>query len=316
MGENRMSRRTAAASGRLSILIAGALLLAAPLAHADWVASAEEERAYLAKMRKGAPPAVAQVVKPFPGATFDAQCSLNAWGGDADAYAFRTKASRAEVEQHFKEHAPDATVGALAIYGEWCDGGGTTDYVVRVWPPQKAAKLKAAAEARTATIAKLAANPPAADSLGLPLPPNAVYDAECSYDSDRQRLDRYPGRYDSVACYGVTTDNRDSTVQMLREMGLRPGSFDNNVQVDIPTQQAPMKVAYWVGKGGPTKSLAEWRAANAPAKPAATASAGTTQASGTSGGAPAPADTSQPSAPNAVEKAKDAAKKLKGLFGR
>lgn len=298
---------------RLPALLLGVLALAAPaLAHADWVASEQEERAQRTKIAKGYPADAARAVAPYPGAKLDVQCSVNRWGGDADSYAFVTNDPMDKVREFYRANPVDATRGRVYVTQDGCDGGSHVTVVLDLYPAAKVEKLRAAAALRKAEIDRLAASPPDPAQLGQPLPADATFDAECTVDADRSKK----SDFERVACYRVAAPTYDAAYEQLRKLEVYAGRWDNNVIVSIRNEPMPVRLHYQIGKGGPTKSLAEKQAA-ASAPSARTASAPSSSSSSTTAAdAAAPAAKPAPATPNPADKAKDAVNKLKGLFGR
>jgi hypothetical protein len=305
-----MNRRVRTSAVRLAWVAAGALVLVAPHARADFVASEAEERAQRVKIAKGYPADAAKEVAPYPGAKLDVQCSVNRWSGDTDAYAFRTTDPIEKVRAFYAANPPDPTRGRMYIIENACNGDNHVGVLIDLYPPAQVAKLRAAAAARLAEIERLKASPPDPMTLGQPLPPGATFDAECSVDAHAQR-----GRdFERIYCYRMDAATYDDVYKQLRKLDVFAGSWGNNVIVSIWEEPKPLRLRYQIGKGGPTKPLSE-RSAPA-AQTASSSSSSSTAATPSTPATPAPAATPPPPKQDPVNAAKDTVNKLKGLFGR
>jgi hypothetical protein len=303
-----MNRRVRTSAVRLAWVAAGALVLVAPHARADWVATEAEERAQRVKIAKGYPADATKDVAPYPGAKLDVQCSVNRWSGDTDAYAFRTTDPIEKVRAFYAANPPDPTRGRMNIIQNACDGGDHVGVLIDLYPPAKVAKLRAAAAERLAEIERLKASPPDPMTLGQPLPAGATLDPECSVDAHAQRR----SDFERIYCYRIDAATYDAAYEQLRKLEVYAGRWDNNVIVAIRDRPTPVRLQYQIGKGGPTKSLAERRAAAAQTASASSSSSSSASTTSTPA-APTPA---APAKQDPVNAAKDTVNKLKGLFGR
>lgn len=293
-------------------VVALALLATLPLtARADFVGTAEQVRAQRAKISKGLPEEAAAALHVYPGAKLDVECSAGMWDGSTDYYVLRTPDSVARVQAFYREKSIDATRGRVDIDQDTCGGtvGSGTAIALGLYPTAKVAELRAAAEQRRQGVAELTANPPDPATHGRPLPPDAVFDPECSYD---QTLARQAHQFERVICYRVAAPDRDTAYKQLRALNVRPGSWEYNVVVRIEEQPAPVRLFYLIGNGGPEKPRATAATASTTPPAASPPASGTgTPAPGTPAPAPAAAPTADP-----ADAAKKAVDKLKGLFGR
>lgn len=294
---------------RLATLLLIAALPAA--ARADFVASEEQERAQRAKISKGLPADATASMHPYPGAKLDVACSVSRWDGSTDYYVFRTSDPLERVQAWYRERAVDATRGRVDVLEDGCEDAGTA-VMIGLYPPKRVAELRAAAEKRREGIAALTASPPDPASLGRPLPPDATFDPDCTYD---QNLKLHPD-YERVVCYRSPAANYDAAYQQLRALDVRAGSWERNVIVRIEEKPAPVRLQYWIGKGGPEKPKVAAASAAAPTPSASASTADAAPAQAAPAATPSSAPPASPPAENPADAAKKAVDKLKGLFGR
>jgi hypothetical protein len=221
------------------------------------------------------------------------------------------RAQRAKISKGLPAEAlaaisayPGAKLDAACSVSRW--DGETDYYVLRTPdPPDRVAAPRAAAEKRRDGITALAASPPDPATLGRPLPPDAVFDADRTYDRNPEP----DPNFERIVCYRITAANYQAAYQQLLALDVRAGSWERNVIVRIEEKPAPVRLQYWIGRGGPEKPrVAAATTASGAAAPKESAPAGTAPST-----APAPA---APPVPNPADAAKKAVDKLRGLFGR
>lgn len=285
----KASRRFA--SWMLAVVVAS---LAASAARADRVATPEETRALRAKLASSPPTPADYAAKPYPGATFDPDCSAGHTAPrqpDGAVYCFYTRdpvdTVRAYVKAEGRPHnGVTVTVGegVVAVDGIVKISGVT---MITYWTSR----------ARMAHYESFPASPPPAEELIAPLYPGATYDKECSAAKSLEARGK-PKWRPQVWCYVVDQDR--ASVGKGFDMELISTSR-RGVQVELvelSRTPAVTQIVYWLAAAGPQVATP---AAPQPS-PAPAASTSTPPASAPS--------------PNSAGQALDAANKLRGLFGR
>jgi hypothetical protein len=279
------------------VLAALAAVVVAPPAPADNVASPEEIRALRAKLAKSPPKPADYAAQPYPGATFDADCSAEHTAPrlpDSAVYCFYTRDPIDKVQAFVKGAGKPHNGGVHVIVG---DDDVVVDGIVKIsnvtmityWTtPSYMAYYDSFPDSP----------PPAADLIAPPFP-GATYDKECSAAKSREAKSNPKWR--QVWCY--VANEPYATVVNAFDLDLRSTS-KRGVQVDLNevSRTPPVtQIQYWLTTAPP-------QAAAAPTP--ATSPSNASSASTTSPAAdPAPAPT------DAAKKAKETVDKLRGLWG-
>jgi hypothetical protein len=280
------------------VLIALTAVLAAPPAPADNVASPEEVRALRAKLAKSPPRPADYAAQPYPGATFDAECSAEHTAPrlpDSAVYCFYTRDPVDKVQAFVQGAGKPSNDGVNVIVEEDAvvvDGIVKIDKVTMItyWTTPS----------YMAYYDSFPSSPPPAAELIAPLYPGATYDKACSAEKTREAKGKPKWR--QVWCYVANepySKVRDAFDLEVRSTSKRGVQVDlNEVSVTPPVTQ----IQYWLTADPPQAAAAPTPATS----PSDASSPGPTSPAA----APAPAPT------DVATKAKDAANKLRGLFDR
>jgi len=283
------------------MLAALAVVVVAPPAPADNVASPEEVRALRAKLAKSPPKPADYAAQPYPGATFDADCSAEHTAPrlpDAAVYCFYTRDPIDKVQAFVKGAGKPHNGGVSVIVSEddvVADGIVKISNVTMItyWTSRSG----------MAYYDSFPDSPPPAAELIAPLYPGATYDKECSAAKSSEAKGNPKWR--QVWCfvanepYAKVRDAFDLDVRSTSKRGVQVDL--NEVSVTPPVTQ----IQYWLTTAPPQAAAAAAPAAS----PSAASSASTTSPAATSTAEPAPAPT------DAVKKTKETVDKLRGLFG-
>ena len=279
----------------LWVLTALAAVVVAPPVPADNVASPEEIRALRTKLAKSPPKPADYAAQPYPGATFDADCSAQHTAPrqpDAAVYCFYTLDPVDKVEAFVKAAGKPRNGGVHVTVGEdvvAVDGNVKIDKVTMItyWTSRSG----------MAYYDSFPDSPPPAADLIAPLYPGAIYDKECSAAKSREAKDKPKWR--QVWCYVVNEPYakvRDTFDLEVRSTSKRGVQVDlNEVSVTPPVTQ----IQYWLTTDPPQ--------AAAPPTPATSPSNGASASTASPTAEPAPTDV--------AKKTKDTVDKVRGLFG-
>lgn len=211
-------------------------------AHADYIATPEEIRALRTKFASSPPTPSDYAAKPYPGATFDAECSARATAPRKDVatvYCFHTRDPEDRVRAYMKADGRPRN-GVRVNVGE---GDVKVDGVVRI------SKVTVITywtyPAVMAFHEGFPTSPPAAADLIAPLPPDARYDKECSATKSLDAR-RNPQRWRQVWCYvvdapvGTVAQSFDSDFRFTRKRGVQ-------VELVAVSSSPPLtQVQYWL----------------------------------------------------------------------
>ena len=285
------------------VLVALAAVAIASPASADNVASPEEVRALRAKLAKSPPKPADYAAQPYPGATFDADCSAEHTAPrlpDSAVYCFYTRDPVDKV-QAFVEGAGKPRNGGVHVIVSQDDV--VVDGIVKISDVTMITYWTT--PSYMAYYDSFPSSPPPAADLIAPLFPGATYDKECSAEKTREAKDKPKWR--QVWCYLANEPYmkvRDAFDLDLRSTSKRGVQVDlNEVSVTPPVTQ----IQYWLTADPP--QAAAPAPASSPAAEAAASSSGAAASTTAPTAEPAPAPT------DVAKKTKETVDKLRGLFG-
>ena len=260
-----------------------------------------------AKVAAKSPPKPADyAAEPYPGATFDPDCSARHTAPrqpDAAVYCFYTLDPVDKVEAFVEAAGKPRNSGVSVTVGEdvlAVDGNVKIDKVTMItyWTSRSG----------MAYYQSFPDNPPPSAELIAPLYPGATYDKECSAAKTLE-IKRKP-KWRQVWCY--VANEPMGTVRNAFDLELISTS-NRGVQVDLTevSLTPPVtQIQYWLTSDPPQAAAAASTPASAPPADATTSPSNGTPVSTTS-----PKTDSAPTQPDAAKKTKDAVNKLRGLLG-
>jgi hypothetical protein len=273
-----------------------AVAVASP-ALADKVAAPEEVRALRAKLAKSPPKPADYAAQPYPGATFDAECSAEHTAPrlpDSAVYCFYTRDPVDKVQAFVRGVGKPSNGGVNVVVAKDAvvvDGIVKIDDVTMItyWTTPS----------YMAYYDSFPSSPPPPADLIAPLYPGATYDKGCSAEKTREAKGKPQWR--QVWCY--VANEPFSKVRDAFDLEVRSTS-KRGVQVDLSEVSAAppvTQIQYWL-----TTYTPQAAAAPTPATSPSDSSPGAT---------PPTADPAQ--APmDVAKKTKDVADRLRGLFDR
>jgi hypothetical protein len=226
----------------LWVLTALAAVVVAPPAPADNVASPEEIRSLRMKLAKSPPKPADYAAQPYPGATFDPDCSAQHTAPrlpDAGVYCFYTLDPVNKVEAFVAAEGKPRKFGVSATVGEdvlAVDGNVKIDKVtmIKYWTNRSA----------MAYYESFPDSPPPAAELIAPLYPGATYDKKCSVEKTLEI--RQKPRWRQVWCYVVNVPL--ATVEQSFDGEFR-WTYKRGVQVDLNAVSVTppvTQIQYWL----------------------------------------------------------------------
>jgi hypothetical protein len=259
------------------------------------VASPEEIRALRVKLAKSPPKPADFAAQPYPGATFDADCSAQHTAPrqpDGAVYCFYSLDPVDKVRAFVKAEGKPRNGGVSATVGEdvvAVDGNVKIDKVTMItyWTSRSG----------MAYYDSFPDNPPPAAELIAPLYPGATYDKECSAAKTLEIKSKPKWR--QVWCY--VANEPMGTVRNAFDLELISTS-KRGVQVDLAevSLTPPVtQIQYWLSSEPPQTAATAPTPAAAPPPDAATS----------------PKTEPAPAQPDVAKKTKDAVDKLRGLLG-
>lgn len=254
---------------RLPVLAALAAAAAFPPAHADKVASPEEIRALRDKLAKSPPKPADYWAQPYPGATFDAECSARGAAPllpDFALYCFYTRDPADKVRAFLAGEGKPRNAGVRVRVEERAkvvvDGYVRISDVTMIAYSMKPSSV--------AYFEGFPTSPPPAAELIAPLPADARYNRDCSANETIAARNN-PQRWRAAWCFDVPAPIE--TVAKSFSSDLR-FTRKHGVQVDLkPVAGATpaTQVQYWLTTAPPEVPLvaAPPQPAPATAQPAA-----------------------------------------------